>query len=415
MAITGSGTQADPYIVDNYNDLRAVCIGQGTYWTRGQQFYIQLDADIDATGIAWDLKGTVSPRTHLDLNGHTISNVTLSASGNNETFAFSGEELSGGTMTVRAENIYTYPFPSSPYQYADYCYIHDMNITILNATWQPQYEDYGYYYQNICIFFCCKLVRCIVEATYHLPVENDSIFPIPQFPDAPKGTNQSCYAFAMNTTRITGDDTWEDNDLILHWYGNYTYYRNDGAENCPSRYVAFYGTDLSYCRVRGQLLDSYSSLTWIMGRGAKYDTCVVEFDVSATEVQVDVIPGAATLFDATQSLPMIDTVAHITYPANENRWTAGADVIELTAAEIRNYTDLINVSFPVTPTGQEPPTGYRWFITNGDLPYLSNFAPAPVPTRYKIYKGDTPITIMYAGNATVDAVYCGDEQLYSIN
>lgn len=412
MPITGTGTQADPYVVDNYTDLRAVCVGKNTYWTQGQQFYIQLDADIDATGLPWDLKGDVYPRTHLDLNGHTISNVTLSASGNTETYAFSGEELYGGTMTVRALNIYNYVFPSSPYRYEDYCYIHDMDITVINATWQPQYEDYGYYYQNICVFFCCKLVRCVVHAEHHLPVENDSVFPIPQFPDAPRGTNQSCYAFAMNTTRITGDSTWEDCDLILDWYGNYTYYRNDSGDIKPSRYVLFYGTDLNYCRVRGHLYDSYSSLTWIMGRGAEYDTCVVEFDVSSTQVQTDVLAGAGTLFDATQSMPMIDTVAHITLPTGENRWTDGANVTELTAAEIRNYTDLTDAGFPVTQTGQTPPAGYRWFVTNGDLPYLSNFAPPTPPVTYKIYKGDTPITVMRCGNATVDAVYSGDTQLF---
>lgn len=87
MAITGTGTQADPYVVHNYTELKEACeyqnydSGSSTIGTN----YVKLANDINCNdyGPAWewepiDLKNVNSGSQHfteLDLDGHTIKNV----------------------------------------------------------------------------------------------------------------------------------------------------------------------------------------------------------------------------------------------------------------------------------------------------------------------------------------------------
>ena len=55
MAVTGTGSLSDPYLVGNYTDLNAVCKGHGTYWSLGSRVYVKLIDDIWGTGVDWDL------------------------------------------------------------------------------------------------------------------------------------------------------------------------------------------------------------------------------------------------------------------------------------------------------------------------------------------------------------------------
>ena len=87
MAITGTGTELDPYIVHSYDEIKTACeyenydSSTSTYGTN----YVKLANDIDCNdyGSAWewetiDLKNTASGSQHLaelDLDGHTIKNV----------------------------------------------------------------------------------------------------------------------------------------------------------------------------------------------------------------------------------------------------------------------------------------------------------------------------------------------------
>lgn len=87
MAITGTGTISDPYIVHDYTELKEACEYQNydaSSSTIGTN-YVKLASDIDCNdyGSAWewepvDLKNTTSGSQHfteLDLDGHTIKNV----------------------------------------------------------------------------------------------------------------------------------------------------------------------------------------------------------------------------------------------------------------------------------------------------------------------------------------------------
>ena len=87
MAITGTGTISDPYIVHDYTELKEACeyqnydSGSSTIGTN----YVKLANDINCNdyGSAWewetiDLKNISSGSQHLtelDLDGHTIKNV----------------------------------------------------------------------------------------------------------------------------------------------------------------------------------------------------------------------------------------------------------------------------------------------------------------------------------------------------
>lgn len=93
MAITGTGTELDPYIVHSYDEMKTACeyenydSSTSTYGTN----YVKLANDIDCNdyGSAWEWEtieiasrnetGYHSPRHYgeLDLDGHTIKNVYI--------------------------------------------------------------------------------------------------------------------------------------------------------------------------------------------------------------------------------------------------------------------------------------------------------------------------------------------------
>ena len=79
MAITGQGTQKDPWIVHNYEEIKSAYLK-----TNGNsKLYIKLENDIDCNdyGDVWEWE-TISPYTIscdyiFDLNGHTIKNIMI--------------------------------------------------------------------------------------------------------------------------------------------------------------------------------------------------------------------------------------------------------------------------------------------------------------------------------------------------
>lgn len=106
MAITGEGTQASPYIITSYADLKQFSTD---YSLMGS--YLQLDNDLDCKNFVWDtiaLKNRMQGgHTYFDLNGHTIKNVSINTNGymfidgtNHNTVA----HISNGTL----QNIYAY-------------------------------------------------------------------------------------------------------------------------------------------------------------------------------------------------------------------------------------------------------------------------------------------------------------------
>lgn len=106
MAITGEGTQASPYIITSYADLKQFSTD---YSLMGS--YLQLNNDLDCKNFVWEtiqLKNRLQGgHTYFDLNGHTIKNVSIAT--NNYMFVDGTSHntvahISNGTL----QNIYAY-------------------------------------------------------------------------------------------------------------------------------------------------------------------------------------------------------------------------------------------------------------------------------------------------------------------
>ena len=368
MAITGTGTQADPYVIDTYADWEAIGTGQNTYWTQGNDFWMQLNADLDCTGITWkDLKGTNIPKLHFDLNGHSITNVIVN---NACTYGFFiGMELYNGSISLTGYDLYEQLFRYS-YSYNVALELHHLNIEILDVTWIPEPYGYDFYYQSPMVISSANIRYCNITATVHFPDETQYRY----------GSNANGYFFVAG-------GTLEYTDFNLQIYGNYEYYYRN--EHAPSRYPVFYNcVTIQYCRVRETLHNSIVSLTGVLARRTSFDYCVIEVDYSEAVIPADVNYGDATLIYADDTPDSTTTIMHVTYPAGETHYTIGEGVTPLTESEIRHYADITAVNFPITRTGEAQPTGYRWWITDGTLPYLDSFIPEPTPPTPG---GDKPV------------------------
>lgn len=98
MAITGTGTEQDPFIVHSYDEIVEAVTSH--YGTGNTPYYSQLANDIDCNdyGVDWEwetieLASNASGKTHsdiLDLNGHTIKNVYIA----NSNYLFRGVNTS---------------------------------------------------------------------------------------------------------------------------------------------------------------------------------------------------------------------------------------------------------------------------------------------------------------------------------
>ena len=84
MAITGTGTEQDPFIVHSYDELKYACEQHGNTYTK---FYTKLANDIDCNdyGVDWEWEtitlgsnaSGANKNNCVDLNGHTIKNVYI--------------------------------------------------------------------------------------------------------------------------------------------------------------------------------------------------------------------------------------------------------------------------------------------------------------------------------------------------
>lgn len=82
MAITGSGTEQDPYLVHSYDELKTVAT-ENSYCPQYSHRYISLDADINCNDYGADFEWETIALGHdsrgftFDLNGHTIKNIAV--------------------------------------------------------------------------------------------------------------------------------------------------------------------------------------------------------------------------------------------------------------------------------------------------------------------------------------------------
>lgn len=112
LGLSGTGTEADPYLINNLEELTWFRDTVNTYQSDGSnQFkgkYVKLNADIDLDGINWTPIGTNSVGDHMAFMGtfdggnHTISNLYVNADGGClGFFARVGSYEEGITPTVK--------------------------------------------------------------------------------------------------------------------------------------------------------------------------------------------------------------------------------------------------------------------------------------------------------------------------
>lgn len=111
MAITGTGTEQDPYLVHSYEEIKTAA---SSHTGTNEKYYIKLMNDIDCNeyGVEFEWEtivlangsSYVSQRLYndLDLNNHTIKNIKIKSS----NYLFSGENASADVHNGKLLNVF---------------------------------------------------------------------------------------------------------------------------------------------------------------------------------------------------------------------------------------------------------------------------------------------------------------------
>lgn len=98
MAVTGTGTQADPYIVHSYSEIKS-CIENLNVGTSYGPYYITLANDINCNdygaSFEWHTIGHSNSYAYwyFDLGGHTIKNIKIAQNDTMFTFGHNGNSI----------------------------------------------------------------------------------------------------------------------------------------------------------------------------------------------------------------------------------------------------------------------------------------------------------------------------------
>ena len=104
-ALSGSGTSANPYVINTVNDWNTAATTQQYYDNGSNYVYIKLGADLNFSGKTFNIYGlsasgyATARMIHFDGQGHTISGVTISKSGSAEIAALFGGLSAGGSIS----------------------------------------------------------------------------------------------------------------------------------------------------------------------------------------------------------------------------------------------------------------------------------------------------------------------------
>ena len=117
--ITGSGTSANPYVINTVNDWNTAATTEMYYSNGSNYVYIKLGADLNFSGKTFNIYGlsasglATARMIHFDGQGHTISGVTVSKSGSAEIAALFGGLSAGGSishLTVASSSFQAYKY-----------------------------------------------------------------------------------------------------------------------------------------------------------------------------------------------------------------------------------------------------------------------------------------------------------------
>lgn len=228
MAITGTGTQNDPYLVHSYDELKTVTT-DNSYCPQYEHRYISLDADIDCnvygSNFEWETiaLGHDSRGFTLDLNGHTIKNISVKV--NNSVFdaSYAGSNVYGAW-------------------YSEFV----GNGKILNVFTQPSSTAYvikGRGTSNVIsdLSMSVSLGNLSAGAFYNSNVENSSIYL-----EQPQTSNSGA-VLVYSDNNVGGDDRcgMENCDILLN-------ISNQKACLINGYHASTYAVGFDNCRIRGK-------------------------------------------------------------------------------------------------------------------------------------------------------------------
>ena len=75
--ITGSGTEADPYVINTEDDWNTAATTMQYYYNSSSYVYIKLGADLNFSGKTFNMYGNYDNKIHFDGQGYTISGITI--------------------------------------------------------------------------------------------------------------------------------------------------------------------------------------------------------------------------------------------------------------------------------------------------------------------------------------------------
>lgn len=252
MAITGTGTQADPFIVHDYNELKTAA-------KQISNSFIELANDINCNDYGelfeWETVGCGghSQRFEIDLKGHTIKNAKIKS--NNAMFATSRDTSNSIIKNGKLLNIYLGGSKGFCNSVADTGDVTGLRIENISASFNLS---------GRITFTCavaCEIVNCAIY------IEGNDISSNANTPSMFLSYNQSSYSQVI-----------ENSDFELN------------AEN--AKMVVFAGSQVATrliknCRVRGKcnFADSYNLKYLLFNGRACMQDCVI--NLSSTNMQLE--------------------------------------------------------------------------------------------------------------------------------
>lgn len=393
MAITGTGTELDPYIVHDVTELEAVCLGKGTYWTVGQTFYAKLAADIDADGIEWPYLAPSGyyPKIVLDLDNHYIINIGWVQANPWERTLFTGDSMKNGCVSFSAQNMRNAVCGAS----GTHTVLFE-NIKIDGSiSFEPEYGSTWWYNWNA-MFTNCSFNNC----TGDLVID----FPDMRGKEQVRSHKGAIFTYTENTLN---NKFIKNSDFHVTCNGCVNYYDGHSVEGIVAT-TTTQDVIVEKCRITGTVDGEDTTFNEFIGNEhVVLDTCVVDLDFSQCEMPSTFDAGTLIASDATTTVINTDSLSVF-----DGLITAGTGMIPCTCSEIRHYDDLTAVNFPVTKAGSTPPAGWSWFIKDGALPYLEVWPRSE--TKSKLYVGSQMIEALYIGDEQIAKAYLGDKLVYKL-
>lgn len=455
MAITGSGTSSDPYLIHNYDELCNLYEGvynsstgwrsRYGYWNNGSAIYAKLTSNINGLGRHWNVsvdRNTYNNydvfRLYLDMNNKIISNVTIMRNGttnvhyeNTTSPLLTAEKISKGWF----KNITAYVHANGLFEFfrkgtatavnMDNVVLDNCNVTIVNRGY-PLTQWSSVVPPGIdASVFINGYLRYVV---YHGSLTYCDLEPDVLPSDIYK------QAFVKTCTTVYCDF---DVDTNNHHQADLQYLFTN------REYPATDNTSVTGCRITGSLIDSDVTLDGFIASSdvQEFANNVVDYDVSACTMSVN-DPACNIITAATSGTTAIINTDSFSATGLNGKVSSGTGCIDLTTVGINSRTAVnatgwmpnwiwqpgshggtvvrANVLEAAVDymaiddiEGGYPELQYQaWRQYDSGLPFMYPFnLPEPPPPFPHLYIGDDPVDKVYRGNTQITDIYVGNTKL----